>query len=64
MVAKIAKHLFDCPLYDETGLCGFTPLRLVTLGAIGLGWVTGYFDVILFPALAVLFTLTLYRILK
>lgn len=30
MVAKIAKHLFDCPLYDETGLCGFTPLLLVT----------------------------------
>jgi|JI9StandDraft_2_1071091.scaffolds.fasta_scaffold2201939_1 hypothetical protein len=35
----IAKHLFDCPLDDETGLCGFTPVLLVTLGAnrTGLG---------------------------
>ena len=60
----IAKHLFDCPLYDETGLCGFTPVLIVAVGAIGLGWVTGYLDVILFPALAVLLILTLFRLLK
>ena len=51
-----------CALYDETGLCGFTPVVIVTLVAIGLGWVTGYLDVILFPGLAVLLTLTLYRL--
>lgn len=62
MITTIAKHLFDCPLYDETDLCGFTPVLIVPLGAIGLGWVTGYLDVILFPALAVFLILTLYRL--
>lgn len=37
MIAKVAKHLFDCPLYDETGLCGFTPVLVVALGVTGLG---------------------------
>ncbi|MBI4401650.1 MAG: hypothetical protein HY581_08460 [Nitrospirae bacterium] len=56
------KHPFQCALHDETGMCGFTPVVIVTVVAMALGWVTGYLDVILFPGLAVLLTLTLYRL--
>ncbi len=34
-------------------LCCFTPILVVVLSAIGLGWVAGYLDVVLLPALAV-----------
>ncbi len=34
-------------------VCCFTPILVVVLSAIGLGWVTGYLDVVLLPALAV-----------
>ncbi len=56
------KHPFQCVLYDETGICGFTPVVIVTVMAMALGWVTGNLDVILFPGLAVLAVLTLYRL--
>lgn len=56
------KHPFQCVLYDETGICGFTPVVIVTVMAMALGWVTGNLDVILFPGLAVFLTLTLYRL--
>jgi len=51
-----------CPLYDATGICSFTPVIVVTLGLIGLGAVTGYLDAVLFPGLAVLLSLALYRL--
>jgi len=41
-------------------LCCFTPIRVVVLSAFGLGWVAGYLDVVLLPALAVSFGLTAY----
>lgn len=56
------KHPFQCALYDETGICGFTPVVIVTVAAMALGWVTGNLEVILFPGLAVLAVLTLYRL--
>jgi hypothetical protein len=56
------QHPFQCALHDETGLCGFTPVLIVTLAAIALGWLAGYLEAVLFPGLAVLLTLTLYRL--
>jgi hypothetical protein len=53
-----------CPLYDdETGICTFTPVLIVTLGIIGLGAVTGYRGV-LFPGWAMLLSLALYRLFR
>jgi hypothetical protein len=31
-------------------LCCFTPIRVVVLNAIRLGWVAGYLDVVLLPS--------------
>jgi len=39
-------------------LCCFTPLLVVTLGAVGLSVIVSYLDFILFPALALLLLLT------
>jgi mercuric ion transport protein len=39
-------------------LCCFTPVLVVTLGAIGLGAVIGYLDYVLMPALAVMLIIT------
>lgn len=53
-----------CPLYDdETGICTFSPVLIVTLGIIGLGAVTGYLGVLV-PGLAVLLGLALYRVFR
>ncbi|MGH7253765.1 MAG: mercury resistance system transport protein MerF [Nitrospiraceae bacterium] len=52
----------SCPVYDETRICVFTPVLVMTLGVIGLGAVTGYLDAVLFPGLAVFPTLALYRL--
>ena len=41
-------------------LCCFTPILVVVLSAFGLGWVAGYLDVVLLPALAVSLGLTAY----
>jgi len=54
----------DCPVYEETRFCAFTPTLVGTLGVIGLGAVTGYLDAVLFPGLAVLLSLTLYRLFR
>lgn len=51
-----------CAVYDETRICNFTPVIIGTLGVIALGWVTGYLDAVLFPGLAAVLTLTLYRL--
>ncbi len=40
-------------------LCCFTPLLVVVLGAIGVGFLTQYLDYVLFPALVVLIIVTI-----
>ncbi|MGH7228352.1 MAG: mercury resistance system transport protein MerF [Nitrospiraceae bacterium] len=51
-----------CPVYDETRICPFTSIFIVTVGGMGLGTVTGYLDTVFFPGLAVLLSLMLYRL--
>ncbi|OIP68425.1 MAG: mercury transporter [Oscillatoriales cyanobacterium CG2_30_44_21] len=41
-------------------LCCFTPLLVISLGAIGLGALTGYLDYVLLPALGVMIGLTIW----
>jgi mercuric ion transport protein len=41
-------------------LCCFTPILAVLLGALGLGWLTGYLDYVLFPVLFIFLALTVY----
>ncbi len=41
-------------------LCCFTPILAVLLGALGLGWLTGYLDYVLFPVLFIFLCLTAY----
>jgi len=40
-------------------LCCFTPLLVVILVAIGVGFLTPYLDYVLFPALAVMICVTI-----
>lgn len=40
-------------------LCCFTPLLVSLLGALGLGMLTSYLDVVLLPALVVLALITI-----
>jgi mercuric ion transport protein len=39
-------------------LCCFTPVLVIALAAIGLGALTPYLDVVLFPALTILIIVT------
>ena len=41
-------------------LCCFTPILVVLLSVLGLGWFTGYLDYILFPVLFIFLGLTVY----
>lgn len=41
-------------------LCCFTPILAVLLGALGVGWLTGYLDYVLFPVLFIFLGLTFY----
>ena len=41
-------------------LCCFTPLLVLFVAAVGVGWITGYLDLILLPALFLFISLTLY----
>ncbi|UYG06133.1 mercury resistance system transport protein MerF [Halomonas sp. M4R1S46] len=43
-------------------LCCFTPILVILLGTLGLATLTGYLDVVLFPALAFFIGLTLYAL--
>jgi len=43
-------------------LCCFTPVLVVLMGVVGLSAITGYLDVVLFPALAFFVGLTVYAI--
>jgi len=45
-------------------LCCFTPILVVLLGVVGLSALTGYLDVVLFPALGIFILLTLYALWK
>ena len=40
-------------------VCCFTPILVIALGVVGLSALTPYLDYVLFPALAVLITVTL-----
>ncbi|MEW6403404.1 MAG: mercury resistance system transport protein MerF [Chloroflexota bacterium] len=41
-------------------LCCFTPILAILLGALGVGWLTGYLDYVLFPVLVIFLELTAY----
>jgi mercuric ion transport protein len=43
-------------------LCCFTPVLVVLFGAVGLSWMMGYLDYVLFPALIVFIGITVYAI--
>ncbi len=43
-------------------VCCFTPVVVILLGAVGLGWLSGYLDYVLLPALAVFVGLTGYAL--
>ncbi len=45
-------------------LCCFTPVLVVLLGAVGLASLTGYLDIVLFPALAIFIAITIYALYK
>lgn len=41
-------------------LCCFTPILAMLLGVLGLGWLTGYLDYVVFPVLFIFLGLTAY----
>jgi mercuric ion transport protein len=43
-----------------TGLCCFTPVLVILFGALGIGALVSYLDLILLPALAVFLGITFY----
>ena len=45
-------------------LCCFTPLLVLTLGAIGLASLSGYIDIVMLPALAVFLVILGYALWK
>jgi mercuric ion transport protein len=45
-------------------ICCFTPVLVVLLATVGLSAVTGYLDIVLFPALAGFLGLTVYALWK
>ncbi len=45
-------------------LCCFTPLLVVVLGAIGVGFLTQYLDYVLLPALVVMILVTILAFRK
>ena len=45
-------------------LCCFTPILVVVLGAVGFSAWLGWLDYVLFPALAVFITLTIYGLYR
>lgn len=45
-----------------TGLCCFTPILVILLGAVGLSWLVGYLDYVLIPAFISFIGLTIYSI--
>ena len=45
-------------------LCCFTSILVILFGAVGLGAVVGYLDIVLLPALALFVGITLVAILR
>ena len=45
-------------------LCCFTPILVAVLGAVGISAWLGWLDYVLFPALAVFITLTIYGLYR
>ena len=45
-----------------TALCCFTPILVVLFAVIGLAWLVGYLDYVLFPALFIFLGITFYAI--
>ena len=45
-------------------LCCFTPILVITLGAVGLSTVTPYLDYVLLPALIVMITVVIISYLR
>jgi mercuric ion transport protein len=45
-------------------LCCFTPILVITLGAVGLSTVTPYLDYVLLPALLVMITVVIISYLR
>lgn len=45
-------------------LCCFTPVLVILLATVGLASLTGYLDIVLFPALAIFVGLTLYALYR
>jgi mercuric ion transport protein len=43
-------------------LCCFTPVLVVLFGAVGLSWLVGYLDYVLFPALFIFVGITVYAV--
>lgn len=41
-------------------VCCFTPILVILLTAVGLSWLVGYLDFVLFPVLFIFVTLTAY----
>lgn len=41
-------------------LCCFTPVLVILAGVLGLSWLVGYLDFVLFPALFFFIGLTIY----
>ena len=47
-----------------SALCCFTPILVVTLGAVGLSSIVGWLDYLLLPALAFFVSLSAYALLR
>ena len=47
-----------------TAICCFTPLLVVTLGAVGLSALVGYLDYVLLPLLAAFVGIIFYALLR
>lgn len=45
-------------------LCCFTPILVVLFGAVGLSWLVGYLDYVLFPALFIFIEITIYALMR
>ena len=43
-------------------LCCFTPLLVILVGVVGAGWLVGYLDYVLFPALFFFLGVTIYAL--
>ena len=45
-----------------TALCCFTPILTGLLAIVGLSWLIGYLDIVLFPALLIFIGITIYAL--